>query len=116
MSEFIYHITKQSAWQDALQKGQYAPASLQEEGFIHCSSARQVVPVANAFFSNQTGLVLLEIDPTRLVHELKWQPGINKPAEKFPHLFGSLNLEAVKRVVEFIPGDDGLYKFPWSID
>jgi uncharacterized protein (DUF952 family) len=116
MSEFIYHITPHSTWQEALQKGRYAPGSLLVDGFIHCSSARQVIPVANAFFSNQIGLVLLEIDPTRLVHELKWQPGVDKPDKNFPHLFGALNLEAVTRVVEFMPDDDGLYTFPWAIE
>ncbi|HEX2905670.1 MAG TPA: DUF952 domain-containing protein [Phototrophicaceae bacterium] len=113
----IYHIAQQQDWQTALNQGVYRIGSLESEGFIHCSKPEQVVKVANAIFRGQVGLVLLVIDPERLTMPLKYEPPVHvtsdQPAtttdERFPHLYGPLNLEAVLRVLEFPPAEDGTF-------
>ena len=42
----IYHITSRRAWREAQQRGDYRVASLETEGFIHCSTDAQILPVA----------------------------------------------------------------------
>ena len=46
----IYHITSRGAWIEATRNGSYAADSLESEGFIHCSTAAQVLPVARQNF------------------------------------------------------------------
>ncbi len=47
----IFHITLNEQWQNAKQAGVYRCASLDSEGFIHCSRFGQVAWVANSFLS-----------------------------------------------------------------
>jgi uncharacterized protein (DUF952 family) len=112
MSGFIYHITTRSDWQQSQLAGEYCAATLTSTGFMHCSSKEQVIRVANNFYHNQAGLVLLEIDPTRVCVQVCWEPGTDAPEELFPHIYGHLNLDAITRVLEIDPKSDGSFTFP----
>jgi uncharacterized protein (DUF952 family) len=109
MSNAFFHITKRSAWSEALKSGVYSAESLNSEGFIHCSKKDQILRVANKFYTNQNGLVVLAIEPSRLKPEVRWEPGADKTDELFPHIYGPLNLEAVVGVFDFEPDPDGLF-------
>lgn len=115
----IYHITSRAAWERAQATGEYRADSLQTEGFIHCSTLSQVVPVANLYYKGQTGLVLLEIEPALLSADLKWEPpsgGTPPPGvpigEMFPHVFGPINLNAVLQAVDLPLNADGTHNLP----
>jgi uncharacterized protein (DUF952 family) len=118
MSEKIIHLTSRQAWESAQQDGDYRAASLDAEGFIHCSTTDQIVRVANAFYAGQHGLVLLLVEPDALTAELKWEPPAGTPpdnsavSEFFPHIYGPLNLEAVVEVLPFEPDDSGRFSLP----
>ena len=71
--------------------------------------------VANTIFANQSGLVILEIDPSMLKSEVRWEAGTDKADELFPHIYGPLNLEAVEHVLDFEPGADGKFHMPNSL-
>lgn len=111
----IYHITSRTAWLAAKKFGAYTADSLASQGFIHCSKADQVVRVANTWYTAQRGLVLLEIDETRLRSEVRWEPGTDKADELFPHIYGPLNVEAVARVYDFDPDPSGHFSLPPSL-
>jgi uncharacterized protein (DUF952 family) len=104
----IYHITTPDLWDIALSRGSYAASSLETEGFIHCSDARQVERSLNRFFRGEREVVVLTIDPDRLVNELKYEPA---DSDSFPHLYGELNLEAVTATEELFPAPDGSFNF-----
>lgn len=104
----IYHITTPDLWDIALSRGSYAAASLETEGFIHCSEERQVERSLNRFFRGEREVVVLTIDPARLVNELKYEPADN---DSFPHLYGELNLEAVTATDELTPAPDGSFMY-----
>lgn len=104
----IYHITTREAWESAQAGGVYRAASLETEGFIHCSEAHQVIRVANVLYAGQRGLVLLRIDPGRLVSRVVYE-NASGGTENFPHVYGPLNVEAVERVFRFEPGADGTF-------
>lgn len=114
----ILHITSRAEWADAQVRGEYLAPSLQSEGFIHCSTERQVLHVAAAFYRGRTDLVLLVIDESRLTPELKWEPPAGPPApgiseaDLFPHVFGPVNLAAVSAVIDFPPNPDGTFSLP----
>ena len=98
----IFHIAYEVDWERAQVTGEYMPASLQSEGFIHCSTSEQVEYAGKTHFKGETGLVLLEIDPEKLdvpvVYEDLYEVG-----EQFPHLYGVLPLPAVIAVHPFSP-------------
>jgi uncharacterized protein (DUF952 family) len=102
----ILHIASRDEWKEAQSQGGYVAPSLQTEGFIHCSTDVQVVPVANAFYKGRNDLVLLVIDETKLKAELKWEAPAGPPAagisesDSFPHVFGPINLDAVVAVLD----------------
>ena len=117
----IYHITSLAAWTEARQRGDYRADSLATEGFIHCSTNEQVIPVTEKYYKGQEGLLVLVIEPERLTSDLKWEPpaegapppGVPKDA-LFPHIYGPINLEAVVRVLDLQSQPDGKYSFPQS--
>jgi uncharacterized protein (DUF952 family) len=113
----IYHITSRAAWQDAQQRGDYRVESLETEGFIHCSTKSQVLPVAEKFYQGQPGLILLMIDPALLSSELQGEPpsgGAPPPGvpegDLFPHIYGPINLDAIVKVYALEADLDGKYK------
>jgi len=109
----ILHITSRAEWLEAQSRGEYIAPSLQSEGFIHCSTEKQVLHVANAFYSGRTDLVLLKIDEAKLNSELKWEPPAGPPApghfpsDLFPHIYGPINLAAVVSAPYFMPDSSG---------
>jgi uncharacterized protein (DUF952 family) len=114
----IYHITSRRAWQEAQPRGEYRTDSLKSEGFIHCSTQTQVLPVAEKYYKGQQDNLLLVIDPSLLTSELRWEPpsGGTPPGvpegELFPHIFGPINLDAVVKVYALESNPDGSYKLP----
>ena len=115
MTDYIYHITSHASWAAAQSSGIYKADSLMKEGFIHCSKAGQILRVANNYYLDQPGLVILMIDPAMLKAGLRWEPGSDKVDELFPHIHSPLNLDAVARVFDFLPGRDGKFHLPPDI-
>ena len=115
----IFHITTRTAWTEAQARGEYIAPSLSIEGFIHCSNDSQVLPVAENFYRGHKGLVLLAVDPERLTSVLQWEapserilhPGIPE-GEKFPHIYGPINLGAVVKVFDFEENERGEFTLP----
>ncbi len=122
MSDIILHIIPREQWANLQGQSEYEGDTLKSEGFIHFSTPKQVVMVANARFKGHTGLQLLVVDPAKLRAELKYEPpyetnpdgaiAAQARDQLFPHLFGPLNLDAVVRAVDFEPGEDGYFTLP----
>ena len=95
----IYHITSKEEWANAIEKGFFEVASLQLEGFIHCSQEHQVAGVLQRYYSGKTNLVKLVIDETKVINKIIYEnaPSVN---QNFPHIYGTLNIDAVIDVVE----------------
>jgi uncharacterized protein (DUF952 family) len=76
---------------------------------LHLCTAEQLAGVLERYFAGRTDLVVLSIDEARLDAPLRWEPGVDprtggsRPTpgaattghELFPHLYGSLALDAV---------------------
>jgi uncharacterized protein (DUF952 family) len=112
----FYHIVAREDWQEAQAAGAYRPPSLTAEGFIHGSARAQVVETANRYFRGEDGLVLLCIAPARLGAPLRYEApasdGHAADAGLYPHIYGSLNLDAVTRVLPLPANADGSFSLP----
>lgn len=104
----IMHIMHASQMKRVLMEGEYAPASLEKEGFIHCSTPEQVVEVANALYRGQDGLLLLQIDEKRVKPEIVYED-LYETGKLYPHIYGPLNMDAVVRMDKFPPQPDGTF-------
>jgi uncharacterized protein (DUF952 family) len=84
----LFHIVTPAAWAEAVAAGDYRPASLVTEGFVHLSFAEQVEGVANALYRDQEQLqvVEMEISDDRVVVEDSYASGT-----AFPHLYGPID-------------------------
>jgi uncharacterized protein (DUF952 family) len=119
----IYHITARNAALLARQTGEYRTESLAEAGFIHLSQLHQVLGVANAFYVGQPDLVILVVDPSRLKADLRYEAPAHPTASdsapsaenRFPHLYGPLNFDAVVRMVDFPVLANGKFELPPEI-
>lgn len=114
----ILHITTREEWQTAQRNGSYAPSSLGREGFIHCSTLRQVVETANAYFRGTPDLVLLLIDEGKVRAPLRHEAPVGGRADseqRSPHLYRPLELDAVTQVIAFPPNPDGRFALPASL-
>jgi uncharacterized protein (DUF952 family) len=80
------------------------------DGFIHFSTAAQVVETAAKHFAGQSNLLLVRVDATKLGDRLKWEP--SRAGALFPHLYGDLDLAAVMRVEPLPLGADRRHIFP----
>lgn len=96
----IHHLAEAQHWQQALTTGEYRQSTLggtlEDEGFIHCSTPQQVAGVLGRYYAAHDGdLVLLTIDPDRLAAPLRWDVANPATGEQFPHIYGPLNPDAV---------------------
>jgi uncharacterized protein (DUF952 family) len=104
----IYHIVLGEAW-ESMGEGSVRPASLEGEGFIHCSYGDQVARVANQFYADQKDLVVLAIDADGLGPLVRDEPA--ETGERFPHVFGPIPRSAICCVRRLGRGPSGRWVF-----
>ncbi len=93
----IYHIVLPDVWA-AFDTGLYRAKSLETEGFIHCSFADQLDGVIKRYYKGEDRIVILEIDPERLMSRMIKEPSTNN--DIYPHIYGPINRDAIVRVEE----------------
>jgi uncharacterized protein (DUF952 family) len=103
----IVHLCQRNKWIESKARGAYHAPSIDSEGFIHCSRADQILGVANAFYQDMPDLVLLWIDPSKVIAEIRWE---RVEDDTFPHIYGELNIEAVVDVGDLRPDADGIFR------
>ncbi|MFI1163144.1 DUF952 domain-containing protein [Streptomyces sp. NPDC020801] len=110
----IYHVVPLAEWTAAPDRP-YAPASLADEGFVHCSPDEPTtLAVVNAFYSTAPRpLLALLLDEARLTARVEWEAAAPAPppgvpgGTAFPHVFGPLNRDAVARTLQVHFDDEG---------
>jgi uncharacterized protein (DUF952 family) len=107
----IYKICSAALWQAAVRDGVFhgAPVDV-ADGFIHFSTAAQVVETAARHFARMDGLVLVAVGADALGPELRWEA--SRGGALFPHLYAPLPVSAVRFVTPLPLGPDGAHVFP----
>lgn len=100
----ILHLTERPLWDTARVHGTYRMSkrgrTLEQEGFIHCSTRAQLPAVAPLSYGSCEGpdeLAVLVVDPARLEVPVKHESS-EAGAETFPHVHGPIPVDAVVEV------------------
>ena len=105
----IYHIAEEDEWLACANKSEYLPKAYQKDGFIHCSDNHQIERVANSLFKGIKNIVLLKIDPTKLNARTLYESP-QETNEKFPHVYGTINKQAIVKVSELTCNENGEFR------
>lgn len=103
----IYHWCPADDWDGATDE--YAPTGFTQDGFVHCSFRHQVERTAAALDPNRSDLLLLCIDEAGL-HVLV--EDCYDAGEQFPHVYESIPVTSVVRVLPFPPEPGGGFRLP----
>jgi glutathione S-transferase len=95
----IHHLAMPDDWAAAFDTGEYRMSTrgltIDDVGFIHCSTRSQVESTANRFYGDLDRLVLLTIDPAVVDAPIRFEPPEPGSDELFPHIYGPLPISAV---------------------
>jgi len=111
--DLLFHITTKEHWKRFQNDRKYEPESLVQEGFIHCSSGSQLNETANRLFRDKDQILLLVIDVSTLGENIKYEED-SKTGEKFPHIYGPLNTNAVIDKIDIKAEKDGSFNIGFS--
>lgn len=127
-TEPIFHLTPAADYHRQPTDQPYQPAALAQEGFIHCTAGVDtLIQVANYYFADlPDDLLVLEIDPALLIAPLIFEPPIlaasgpldrersyaADPERLFPHIYGPLNRQAIKRTFILQRDATGQWQLP----
>jgi len=116
----IYHLALPADWEGAAERGLYAVSTrglgLADEGFIHCSFAHQLEPVANTWYRDLDELVIVRLDPERLAAEVRVEPSSDGSGELFPHVYGPIPAAAVAETMAWAREAGQDWTLPDEID
>jgi uncharacterized protein (DUF952 family) len=96
VADDVLHIASPADSDAARAAGAIRPASLESEGFVHCSTRAQLPATLARHFRGAGDLVLLVLDSAVLGDALRWDEG--HPGEVFPHVYAPIPLDAVTAV------------------
>jgi uncharacterized protein (DUF952 family) len=103
----VFHIVAPQDWPG---RGDYRPASLAEQGFVHLSFADQVEGVANTIYRDAPDLVVVELDPTALATEVRVED-VSGEGASFPHAYGPLPVSAAVAMHPLVRAADRRWTF-----
>ena len=113
----IFHIARATDWDDAQPTGEYCVSTLgrtlEEEGFIHCSSdaAQGATVLRNYYARVEEPLVVLTIGTERVPCEIRYEVP-DGASDAFPHIYGPLPVDAVVAIAPVPRTDDGRPTWP----
>lgn len=94
----LYHLATVAEWDAHRLAGAIEPASLEAEGFVHCSWGRQVMATLARHFDGVTDVLALRLDTnqigSRMVEEDSYGSG-----ESFPHIYDPIPAAVVVDVI-----------------
>ncbi len=109
----LLHLCAPADWRAALDDGALRP----DGPFVHLSWPEQVHLPAQRLFPGRRDLVLLVVDPARLVDPVVEEPGVHGDPDgmRFPHLHGPLPVPAVVAVVPYRPPAEPVLPSPGDV-
>lgn len=113
--DFIFHLVPEKEWKASKSDSMYIPKSLETSGFIHCSTGTQIQNTANRLFKGERRMLLLVINSALVDAEIKYEVD-DETGEKYPHIYGPLNPDAIIDRIRLVPEKDGGFEISFSSD
>ncbi|HUV19376.1 MAG TPA: DUF952 domain-containing protein [Ilumatobacteraceae bacterium] len=114
--EPIFHLALPDSWAAAFTTGEYRMSTrgitLEQEGFIHCSTRNQLEDTANRFYADLDQLVVLTIDQRLVPSPIVFEPPAPDLDVLFPHIYGPLPIAAVNLATQWTRQPDA----DWTLD
>jgi uncharacterized protein (DUF952 family) len=102
-----FHLVAAEVWRSADRRAAYAPASLADEGFIHCTDGEsELLATADRHYRDdpRPWLVLtVDLDAAGS----PWR--IDDPGGIYPHVFGPIDRRAILAVRPMVRAEDGRF-------
>ena len=115
----IVIIAENDVWQKSLKDGTYAQSTinstLAEVGFIHCSFPNQTMEILKRRFTDGKNLLLLLIDSEKVHAAIKYEGALSGREGTFPHIYGHLNVEAVKETIQLEKNKENQFITPTAL-
>jgi uncharacterized protein (DUF952 family) len=110
MTVTAFKLADAAEWDAARAQGAYAGSALDlADGFIHLSTASQLVETARRHYAGRDDLVLAEIDLAGFGDTIRFEP--SRGGDLFPHLFAPLTFSAVTSERRLRVDADGVMRF-----
>lgn len=96
----IYKILTHTEWEAANKLGHVKTELDDRDGFIHCSTAKQLALTLHFYFKKEKSLVLCEIEERNLNRsEYLFEKALsnNRSEQDFPHIYGKLGIEQISK-------------------
>ena len=96
----IYKILTHKEWEAANKLGHVKTDLDDKDGFIHCSTAKQLTLTLHFYFKKENSLVLCEIEEHNLNRsEYLFEKALsdNRSEQYFPHIYGKLGIEQISK-------------------
>lgn len=112
----IYHLCSRAEAERAIAEGAYEPSSIEAEGFIHFSTAAQLLGVAERFYPDLADPVLLAVDETTPENAaLVRFEAVPDSDQTFPHYYAPLTADRICAVIPFPRDKAGRYSLPQEV-
>ncbi len=107
----IYKILPEAEWAAALAEGSFTGSGIDlADGYIHFSTAMQMVETAAQHFTGKANLMLVAVDDTVLGDALKYE--VSRGGALFPHLFRPLSVSEAIWAKPLTLDENGVHIFP----
>ncbi len=111
MHTTIYKVVDKEIWDAAKVRGEFVGAAIDlVDGYIHLSTAEQVVETVAKHFVGQDNLLLLSVSTEDMQDDLKWEKSRND--QLFPHLYRPLKNSDVVSEKLLSMLENGSHTFP----
>jgi uncharacterized protein (DUF952 family) len=110
-TDIAYRLAAPDRWAEVMTAGVFngEPHDV-ADGFIHLSAATQIEGTLIKHYDQHDHLVLVEIDLLQLGDTVKWE--VSRDDEKFPHVYGTIPVSAVRGVRHVLRNADGEWVLP----
>ena len=107
----IFKIVHRAEWNEAVGAGRYdGSAKDREDGFLHFSTAKQLMGTLEKHYSGADDLVLVAVEDDTLGPALKWET--SRGGELFPHLYAPLSITHVRWSADIGRDAEGKFLLP----
>ncbi|MDZ7714957.1 MAG: DUF952 domain-containing protein [Balneolaceae bacterium] len=102
-------------WNNYKQNSMYSPQSIEDQGFIHCSTGEEIGETANRLFKGRDDVLLLIINSSIIDQEIKYELDEDL-GKKFPHIYGPINIRCIIDKIKLAPEADGSFDISFKIE